>query len=246
MSNNYEILRQVDKNQALFETPGRRTVSTVRKPEQPGMRDPSREEAIKLAQRLFLSAGAQVPHMVVFSSVEHGNGCSLVCAQVAEALASQTEGTVCLIDANLRSPSLHRFFEIGNELGLVDAIVQSEPVKKFCQPVNGNNLWLLPSGPTLSDSHSLLNSERLLSRLAELRLEFSYVLIDAPPINPYADATILGRIVDGLVLVLEANETRRETARKAKETLEVAKVRLLGAVLNKRTFPIPERLYKRL
>jgi len=246
MSNNYEILRQADKEHDLFQNPGRPASGVKRKHSRSDKTDPAREESVKLVQRLFLSVGAQSPRIVVFSSVEHGNGCSKVCAQVAEGLASQIEGAVCLVDANLRSPTLHHLFQIENELGLVDAVAQSGPIKNFIQPFRGSNLWILPSGPLLSDSHTLLSSDRFLSRLMELRQEFSHVLIDAPPITPYADAVTLGRITDGLVLVLEANTTRRETARKAKETLEAAKVRMLGAVLNKRTFPIPERLYKRL
>jgi len=82
--------------------------------------------------------------------------------------------------------------------------------------------------------------------LSELRKNFTYVLIDAPPINAYADATLLGRMADGMVMILEANTTRREAARRAKDSLDAAGIRLLGAVLNKRTFPIPERLYSRL
>jgi len=80
----------------------------------------------------------------------------------------------------------------------------------------------------------------------ELRSEFDYVLVDVPPIIQYADATLLGQLADGIVLILEANSTRRETMRKAKESLEAASLRLLGAVLNKRTFPIPEFLYRKL
>ncbi len=80
----------------------------------------------------------------------------------------------------------------------------------------------------------------------ELRSEFDYVLIDAPPVNLYADAIILGGLADGAILVLESDVTRREAARKAKETLEGAEVRLLGAILNKRTFPIPESIYRKL
>jgi Mrp family chromosome partitioning ATPase len=71
-------------------------------------------------------------------------------------------------------------------------------------------------------------------------------LLDAPPVNLYADATLLGRLAEGVVLVLQANSTRREAARKAKESLESAKVRLWGAVLNKRTFPVPEFVYRNI
>jgi Mrp family chromosome partitioning ATPase len=83
-------------------------------------------------------------------------------------------------------------------------------------------------------------------RLAELRKEFDYILIDVPPINQYSDALALGQITDGLVLVVEANSTRKESALKAIESLRGARVDILGAVLNKRTLPIPESLYRRL
>src|SRR5207247_10608677 len=89
-------------------------------------------------------------------------------------------------------------------------------------------------------------SERLRTRAVELCAVFEHVLSDAPPIHQYADPVLLGQMADGLILGVEANATRPETARKAKESLQAANVRLLGAVLNKRTFPIPEALYHKL
>jgi Mrp family chromosome partitioning ATPase len=72
------------------------------------------------------------------------------------------------------------------------------------------------------------------------------VLIDAPPLTRYSDAIALGQLTDGFVLVLEANSTRREAALKVSENLRAAHIQVLGAVLNKRTFPIPESLYNKL
>ena len=88
--------------------------------------------------------------------------------------------------------------------------------------------------------------ERFKSRLSDVRKEFSYILVDAPPINAYGEASLFGRMADGLVMVVEANRTRRESAQKAKRILDTAGVTVLGAILNKRTFPIPEFLYRRL
>ena len=105
---------------------------------------------------------------------------------------------------------------------------------------------MLSSGSLKKDSPSFLNSDRMKERLAELRREFDYLLIDAPPLNAYADAMALGRLVDGVVLVLEANATRREAALQVTESLRAAKIPVLAAVLNKRMFPIPAALYKRL
>ena len=82
--------------------------------------------------------------------------------------------------------------------------------------------------------------------MKELVGKFDRVLINAPPASLYADAALLGKLVDGVILVLKSSSTRREAARKVKESFDAASVRLMGAVLNERTFPIPERLYRKL
>ena len=91
-----------------------------------------------------------------------------------------------------------------------------------------------------------LNPARLRSRIAELRDEFDYVLVDTPAIHLYGDAVLLGQLTDGIILVVGSNTTRRESARLAKESIEAAQVPVLGAVLNRRTFPIPEMIYQNL
>jgi Mrp family chromosome partitioning ATPase len=93
---------------------------------------------------------------------------------------------------------------------------------------------------------TLLCSDRGRQRLHELHQEFDYVLIDAPALSQSNAATMLGSATDGAVLVIKANSSRREVARKAMEDFKAANISLLGAVLNQRTFPIPTRIYKRL
>ena len=72
------------------------------------------------------------------------------------------------------------------------------------------------------------------------------MLIDSPPLNTYSDGVAVGQMADGLVLVLEANSTRRDAAAKIAENLRASQIRILAAVLNKRTFPIPGSLYNLL
>jgi capsular exopolysaccharide synthesis family protein len=205
-----------------------------------------REEEIKLVQRVFLSPGAGAPRVVVFSGIGHRCGCSSVCSRAGETLAAQMAGNICVVDANLRSSYLHQYLAVRNTAGLADALVRSGPVRQFTQRVSKGNLWVLTSGLDVSNPHVLLTSDRLRPRIAELRSEFDFVLIDAPPINHYADATLIGELADGVMLVLEADSTRREVARKAKQILAAANVRLIGVVLNKRTFPIPAFIYRKL
>ncbi len=203
------------------------------------------EECLQLVQRLFLLQ-SEPPHCVVFAGIEHGNGCSWICAQTAELLSENTPGSVCLVEANLRSPSLTQIFGVANQRGLTDALLKDGPIGDFAKRLRRSNLWLLSCGSLTPDFPSLLNSERLKERLSELRQEFDYVLIDAPPLRQYGDAVTLGWLADGLVMVLEANSTRREFARQIAETLQATEIKILAAVLNKRTFPIPQLLYKRL
>ena len=203
------------------------------------------EECLQLVQRLFLLQ-SEPPHCVVFAGIEHGNGCSWICAQTAEMLSDNTPGSVCLVEANLRSPSLTQIFGVANHRGLTDALLKDGPIGDFTKRLRRSNLWLLSCGSLTPDFPSLLNSERLKQRLTELRNEFEYVLIDAPPLRQYGDAVTLGWLADGLVMVLEANSTRREFARQIAETVQATEIKILAAVLNKRTFPIPQVLYKRL
>jgi Mrp family chromosome partitioning ATPase len=89
-------------------------------------------------------------------------------------------------------------------------------------------------------------SESLRHRLTELRTQFDYVLMDVASTNSCNDGIVLGGSSDGIVLVLKANSTRRDIARKALQEFKAANIPVLGAVLNQRTFPIPDNIYNRL
>jgi Mrp family chromosome partitioning ATPase len=203
-----------------------------------------REELVKLAQRLFLLPGAF--RSVVFSGVDQENGCGRICGQVGEILDSQAPRSICLVDCNFPSPSLHHYFGVPNDGGITDAVLQPGPVTDYARRLRGANLWLIPAGSIGADWPALVNSERMRLRIHELSELYDHVLINAPPAGTYVDAMHLGKLVDGMVVVLQANATRRETARKLKLDLQAANVRLLGAVLNERTFPIPDSIYSRL
>jgi Mrp family chromosome partitioning ATPase len=202
-----------------------------------------RDEISRLVQNLFLLP--QGPRRVVFSGTESGSGCSWMCAHAAEGLAAQARGSVCIVDCNLRSPGLHQQFGTENHHGLSDALSGSGPIREYVHRLS-RNLWLLSCGSAAEAGWTMLGSDRMRSRMVELHNAFNYILIDAAPLNACNDAIVLGGLSDGVVLMLEANSSRRETARKAMQELQSANVRVLGAVLNRRTFPIPEVLYKRL
>ena len=205
------------------------------------------DEVMKLVQRVFILPGLEnAPGAVAFCGVSSGDGCSWVCAHAGEMLAEHGGGSVCIVDANLRTPSLHEYFRFENGKGFADGVKDDRPMRELARRASGQHLWLITAGTVGREPNGSLNPVRLRSRMAELRSAFDHVLIDTPPVQSYSDAVLLGQLADGVVLVVGSNSTRREPARIAKESFEAAKIPILGAVLNKRTFPIPEALYKKL
>lgn len=257
MSKNFELLQQAERagQVAVLNTAGAdvksspvltKVAATNGSHHRLTLSVPSREEVVKLVHRAFLLNRENSPRAVVFAGVDQGDGCSSICACAAEVLAAQGAGSTCVVDANFRTPALHHFWNIENRSGLADALKDPGPISSFTQQVPGQALWALTSGNVDLESHTLLNDERMRQRIAELRKDFDNVLIDVPPANLYSDVLTLGRLSDGVVLVLQSAATRREAARKAKNSFVDANVRLLGAVLNKRTYPIPRALYEKL
>jgi capsular exopolysaccharide synthesis family protein len=204
------------------------------------------EECLRLVQRIFLGHSAKSGRAIVFAAIDPQTGCTHICVDAARTLAANHSGPVCLVEANFRAPSLPHFFGVPNHRGLADALTGEGKIRTYASQLQPPNLWLLPAGAVTAASSALLNSEHLRLRLQELRKEFDYIVIDAPALNLYPDAVAMGRIADGVVVVLQADSTRRESALKALEGLRAANVEVLGAVLNRRTFPIPDFLYRRL
>ena len=253
MSKNYELLQQAQigaarlpELQEAADTVVPKTNSREAVSEQRIAEPALRVESTKLVQRLFLTPEGGAPKVVTFAAVDSGNGCSNFCANAARVLAESVPGSVCLLEADFRSPSLAHALGLSNGCGLADALREEGPVRTWAKPIGPENLWLISCGALAEDSLSRFTSERMLHRLSELRSAFDYMIIQAPPLNAYADGMVLGRLSDGVVLVLEANATRREAALRIMENLRSSRISVLGAVLNNRTFPIPEVLYKRI
>jgi protein-tyrosine kinase len=249
MSRNFELLYEVGRAQDLLNTDGEPQVIpqpdfsvSVPALEIEGM---AREEVTKLVHRVFLLPG-EGPRQVIFTGTELGNGCTWICAHAGEILASQVSKSVCVVDCNLSFPSLHQEFGSENIYGLANSLLGEGPIRQFARQLSRKNLWLVSSGASGENAQELLTSDRMRMRISELRAQFDYVLMDVAPLNNCNHSMVLGGLSDGVVLVLKANSSRRDSTREAIQQFQAANVRVLGAVLNQRSFPIPERIYKRL
>jgi protein-tyrosine kinase len=202
------------------------------------------EEQIRgLVRQVFLPGWPKPARQVVFSPVDPDTDISAICMQVGLALSTQASGTTCLVEANPGSPGLEQILE-RNGLDLVPN-QESSALRDSSRRLS-NQLWLVPRRVFLAENENAWSGHQLRDRLAELRQTFDYTVLYGPPAASRSEAALLASLCDGMVLVLQANSTRRVTAQRVKEKLHSAKARLLGAVLSDRTFPIPETIYRKL
>jgi capsular exopolysaccharide synthesis family protein len=180
----------------------------------------------------FSAVGHSVRTLMVTSS-KPKEGKSTTAANLAAVIA-QSGKRVILVDADLRRPVQHQIFELDNEEGLTTAFLEDQvSVEKLLKPVMADSLSVLPSGPIPYNPSELLDSERMLRILEELKGKADLVILDSPPVLSVADATILTARVDGVVLVVDSGYTRRGTAKRAKETLQRIGATIVGVVLNR-------------
>ena len=251
MSRNYELMNQMFKTQVLIDSDaGPVTAPAPEVLPEVSLSTPllqiegmAKQEITRLVQRLFVLGGAEGPRRVVFLCTESGNGNTWMCAHVGEILASLVDRSVCLVDCNFRSPTLHRQFVVENHFGLADALRGDAPIRNYARQLR-RNLWMVSCGAMNEDAEQLLTSDRMRLRISELNREFDYVLMDVPSLSSSNHGISLASSCDGIVLVLKANSSRRESAREALQQLQAANIPVLGAVLNQRTFPIPEKIYQ--
>ncbi|MBK6712811.1 MAG: CpsD/CapB family tyrosine-protein kinase [Chloroflexi bacterium] len=166
---------------------------------------------------------------LVVTSPASGDEKSVAVANLAVTMAQSGRRTV-LVDCDLRRPSLHTFFNLSNDTGLTSMILNDD-AKPPLQTTSVDNLWLLASGPKPPNPADLLGSRKIDQLIEALTAAYDVVLFDAPPVIAVTDAAVLGAKVDGVLLIISAGKSRRDHAERAKETLEKAKVRIIGVAL---------------
>ena len=189
-----------------------------------------------LASILLPSRNGETPRVFVVTSPRPGEGKTTVSSNLAIALA-EIKHRVLLIDGDLRQPRLHDIFDVANSSGLSDLLCEKEsvldlPVEQLVQRTSIPNLFLMPSGPCPDGIINYLYSPRVVRLLERLRDHFDHVIIDAPPTLDFADARVLARSGDGVILVFRANQTDRRTALAVVDQLMRDRIRILGTVLN--------------
>jgi capsular exopolysaccharide synthesis family protein len=206
------------------------------RPDVPGVavRDLARSpvsEAYRMLQAnlRFASSDKLLKTIVVTSSVSK-EGKSAVSANLATAIA-QGGQRVLLVDADMRSPVQHHIWKLPNLVGLSHVIVDRRSVRELAQEVMPN-LYVLSAGVIPPNPVALLNSKRMTAVIAECTEHYDFVIFDTPSISGTADATMLGKMTDGMVLVVRPGVVDASKAIVAKEFLAQSAQNVLGMVVN--------------
>ena len=185
---------------------------------------------------LLLSSADSPVKTVAVTSAMPGEGKTVTAANLAVTLA-QSGKTVLVVDADLRRPRQHRIFKVKNTFGLTTYLTDSVEIKDVVKSTEIANLFLVNAGPVPPNPAELLGSDRMARFIRMMAEESDFVIFDLPPMLEISDALVLGAKVDGLMLVVHGDRTSREALRKAREKLDLLKIRTLGVVINNVTLP---------
>lgn len=179
----------------------------------------------------FAQAGKELKTLAVTSCIPN-DGKSMTAANLAVVL-TQAGKSVLLIDCDMRNPTVHKNFNLSNKVGLSSCISMGTALSDAVQKTSIEGLYALTGGVIPPNPSELLGSEQMKNVLQRAKEQYDYVLIDTPPVMPVTDALIVGRFVDGMILVIASAEVKVEMARDVKNQLVNAGANILGVVLNK-------------
>jgi capsular exopolysaccharide synthesis family protein len=184
---------------------------------------------------LFFGENGHHPQVVVLTSAGPREGKTIITSNLAMALAA-IRCKVLIIDGDLRKPRMHEVFELPNTSGLstllTDVNASCPDLNAFVQATALPGLWVLTSGPGVENPADLLHSPRLAELLRNAKAEYEFVIIDTPPMLTMPDARIVGRLSDGVILVIRAAKTTREAAEAARQHFSGDRTPVLGTILN--------------
>jgi capsular exopolysaccharide synthesis family protein len=191
---------------------------------------------------LFMSPDRPLKIMVVTSpSPQEGKTTTAINLGVTMAEAG---GRVLIVDTDMRRPRLHRSFGVPNQTGISTVIVGKATLEEAIKRTDVPNLDVLTCGPVPPNPSELLHTDRFGAVLADCAKLYDRIILDSPPTSAVTDPAVLGNLADGVVLVIKAGETTRESAMHARRQLAAAKARLFGVVVNAIDFSNPAYGYE--
>ena len=195
----------------------------------PGANDYFTQEAYKVLRTNIQFCGADIK-VIAITSCNENEGKTTVALHLAKSFAELGK-KVLLIDADLRRPTVHKKLKIENSEGLSGVLAGFSSAERAVISINPN-FSVLPSGTTPPNPSELLASREFEELLSKLKDEYDYIIVDTPPVGIVSDALTIGRISDGILLVIKEKATTYKDFERVVDSLKLAEITLLGVVLN--------------
>ncbi len=193
---------------------------------------PVSEEYRRLKSMVIRDTKRDFLNTIMVTSALDAEGKTLTSINLAATLAQELDHSVLLIDADLRKPMVHNYLGIDYKYGLSDCLKEDIDISEGLIKTGIGNLLLLPAGKPVSNPVELLSSEKMKSLLKEVKHRYSdrYVIIDTPPLLPFADALVLGAFTDAVLFVIKEGRAQKKIIDNALNLIQDLK--LLGVVFN--------------
>ena len=240
MSKTYEALKRAEALRAKRRA-GDADVEAPREPE-PDLPVNSADDYYELRRRLLSVAVSDSIKSIMVVSALHGEGASNVSVLLGKALAERSRNKTLLVDLNLRTPTLWRLMQAKGKEGFTSVVSKEKDVPEVIQETNVDSLGVITAGNGYVDAIDIIDNESTFEAISALNDHADVVIVDCAPVTLYPDARALAAIVDGVVLVVEADVTPVGVANRAVDLIREAGGNLLGVVLNKRHDYIPPRV----
>jgi exopolysaccharide/PEP-CTERM locus tyrosine autokinase len=193
---------------------------------------PVAESIRALRTRILFPPSGKVPRTILVTSAAPGEGKSFICANLGISLAQGVDNYCLLVDCDLRKPSQHNFFGLGNKAGLSDYLQHKKQIPELLVPSGIEKLSILQAGPRSINPAELLGSATMTSLVDELaqRYDDRIVLFDSPPLHAASETAVLAQHVDGVVLVVRHGVSRREYVKALADA--IGRDKILGVIFN--------------
>jgi len=212
-----------------------------------GTRDRSlREKLLAVYQGIESGLPDKDSRVVLFVGANPGEGTSTLVRELAKLVSRELAKRVVLLDAEHGRGGHYEHFGVALEAGLEDVVSGQRQLDEVLQPVNDNTMFLGCLATNEPAASTVAASPRFKELIEQLHPEFDLVLLDAPPVRDSSNALLLTPATDGVVLVVEAEKTRWQVADSLRQRMESQGGNILGVILNKRKFYIPQVIYRRL
>lgn len=194
-------------------------------------KSPISEQFRTIRTNIQFSAVDEDIRSILVTSAGPGAGKSIISANLAVVYAQQGMKTL-LIDGDLRKPTVHYTFRLGNLRGLSTVLIGESSFGNSFEETAVENLHVLSCGPIPPNPAELLASKRMKELLRSVEEMYDIVVIDTPPVMAVTDAKILSNIVDGAVIVVRSGTSEKEDVKKTYEEIADSNTKILGAILN--------------